>query len=277
MTEPISEFTLPISYASTDIGTSIIGRRILHYNTVSSTMDIASEFAQSGEKEGLVVIANSQTHGRGRYVRKWISDAGKSLLVSVLFRPRPSYAHEIMPATALAVAEAVQLISSYKVGLKWPNDVMFKGRKLAGILGEGTTTDKGIAMVVGVGLNIDLDSSNSNPDLSSAVGLSDFTNTTIDYWDLLYKFLSALERHRRAISSGYTVVPIWRPLLDTIGSKVTVKFQLSNRNVVDEIEGLAEDVDEEGRLVVKDDSGRRHAFSSGEVSLSEPRPRSDGA
>jgi BirA family transcriptional regulator, biotin operon repressor / biotin---[acetyl-CoA-carboxylase] ligase len=130
------------------------------YPTVTSTMDVAEDAAQAGGAEGLVIVAEEQTHGRGRRGRAWSSPAGAGLYLTFVFRPphepaAPSPLTLLTLAAGVAVRQAVGRASGFHPELKWPNDLMIGRRKLAGILAEGL--DVGTpsqTVLVGVGVNI---------------------------------------------------------------------------------------------------------------------------
>src|SRR5262245_58426611 len=130
-------------------------RRVLWYDEVSSTNDLAGMMAQRGSPEGSVVAANTQTAGRGRLGRAWASPPGAGLYVSVILRPSAAVAQLITLACGLAVADGVRNASGLVTRLKWPNDVYAGDRKLAGILAEAGSAGGGLQhVVVGFGINL---------------------------------------------------------------------------------------------------------------------------
>ena len=131
--------------------------RILHYKTVTSTNDVALEFANAGASEWTVVASEFQSKGRGRWTRRWSSPRGKGLLFSILLRPRlrPSSAGILTHLAAKSVAEALKVQVGLAAKLKRPNDVLVGGKKIAGILTEARGNGKSMDyVVVGVGLNV---------------------------------------------------------------------------------------------------------------------------
>ena len=132
-----------------------LGRPCRVLPKVGSTQDEALRWAKKGAPEGALVVAEEQTAGRGRRGRPWLSPGGRSLYVSVVLRPRlsPAEASVLATAAGLAVAEAVESVHHLPTGLKWPNDVVVDGRKIAGILVEATVGVEFVA-VVGVGVNV---------------------------------------------------------------------------------------------------------------------------
>jgi len=133
-----------------NLDTACIGRRVLVFDQLESTNTTAAEFALPGE-DGLVVIADYQTAGRGQYGRVWQSRAGSSLLMSVALRPPPELCRPVILTAfaAVAIGEAILTITGVQAKIKWPNDLLIRGKKVCGILIENTT-----ATVIGIGLNL---------------------------------------------------------------------------------------------------------------------------
>src|SRR5262249_57819841 len=133
-----------------------LGSTVLRFDRVSSTNDVAKDFASSGAREGLCVIAKEQTAGRGRKGRNWSSRAGDGLYLSVVLRPaiKPSDAGVITLASAIAVAETLCLDYETDAEIKWPNDVMVRGRKICGILIESAVQDDKLDYIIlGIGVH----------------------------------------------------------------------------------------------------------------------------
>lgn len=128
------------------------------FESVSSTNDVARRLAEEGAPAGTTVIADEQTAGRGRLGRRWIVPRADGLLMSILLRPASTAAEPTAAAViriGLAVAEAIDSLTGIGVGMKWPNDLVIEGRKLAGILCEGSISGRGVGYVVaGIGVNV---------------------------------------------------------------------------------------------------------------------------
>ncbi|CAB49071.1 biotin--[acetyl-CoA-carboxylase] ligase [Pyrococcus abyssi] len=229
--------------------TSVIGRTIIYFQEVASTNDYAK--AENLE-EGTVIVADRQIKGHGRLERKWESPEG-GLWMSVVLTPRVSQEDlpKIVFLGALAVVETLREFS-IDARIKWPNDVLVNYRKVAGVLVEA----KGEKVILGIGLNVN----NKVPDgatsmkqeLGSEIPMLNVFKTLVKTLDSLYlKFLESpgkiLERAKRSMILG-----------------VRVKV-LSDGEV--EAEGIAEDVDEFGRLIVRLDDGRVKKILYGDVSL----------
>jgi BirA family biotin operon repressor/biotin-[acetyl-CoA-carboxylase] ligase len=216
--------------------------------SVDSTNRLVATRAAAGEPEGLVVAAEQQTAGRGRLDRTWEAEAGAALLVSVLLRPADlpvSRWFLLSAAAGVAARQACQEVGGFAPDLKWPNDLLVGERKLAGILAEAT----GQAAVVGMGLNV-----HAAP--PGAAWADEAAGRRIDRSELLAAWLGRLDHH---LGRWDELLAAYRQACSTIGREVTVE-QGDGRLV-----GRAEDIDHDGRLVVRDASGARSAVSSGDV------------
>jgi BirA family transcriptional regulator, biotin operon repressor / biotin---[acetyl-CoA-carboxylase] ligase len=220
-----------------------LGAPRIHYRVVDSTNARARELAEHGAPHGTLVTTGAQTAGKGRQGRGWVAPAGRALLCSVVVRDPPT----LLPlAAGIAVAEEVGASAL----LKWPNDVLVAGRKVAGILVEGRP-QHGWA-VVGIGLNVAIDHQDFPPELRErAAGLG---RCPSEIEPTLTRLLAGLERWIRAPSE--TVLASLRARDALVGRHV--RWQGG--------EGEAAGVDEHGRLVVAV-NGDRVALSAGEVHL----------
>ena len=221
-----------------------LGRPRLHLRATTSTNDRARELAQAGTPHGTVVTAAQQTAGRGRQGRTWSAPPGRALLVSVVLRDPPA----LLPlAAALAVAE----VAGADAQIKWPNDVLLAGRKVAGILAEGRPQD-GWA-VLGVGLNVALRIEDLPPQLHATAGTLGLEPADLE--PTLERLLDALER-ALALDEA-TLLGAYRARDGLRGREVTWTAG----------HGRAAGIDGTGRLVVELPDGGRTALSAGEVHL----------
>src|SRR5258706_216125 len=148
--------------------TKVIGRDIRIFQETTSTNDVIEKLARDGVKEGVVVFAESQTKGRGRLGRKWISPAKKGLWFSVLLRPnlRPQEITQLTVASATALRRAIQSHTGLKPEIKWPNDVLIRGKKVAGILTElSGELDHVRYVILGIGVDVKLKPNHFPPQL----------------------------------------------------------------------------------------------------------------
>src|SRR5450756_69336 len=139
--------------------TKIIGRDIRVFEQTTSTNDVIEKLARDGVKEGVVVFAESQTKGRGRLGRKWMSPARRGLWFSILLRPdlRPQDATRLTVASATALRRAIESQTGLKAEIKWPNDILIHGKKVAGILTElSAELDQVKYVILGIGVDVNL-------------------------------------------------------------------------------------------------------------------------
>jgi BirA family transcriptional regulator, biotin operon repressor / biotin---[acetyl-CoA-carboxylase] ligase len=234
--------------------TSEVGRwRIERHEELASTNGYVLGAARVGAADGLVVVADHQTAGRGRLDRRWEAPPGSSLLVSVLVR-RPPHddAFGLVMAAAVALAEAVEDVAGVAPGLKWPNDLVVADRKLAGLLAERD----GDALVVGAGCNANWDA--FPPDLAgTATACNLEAGRVVDRDALLDAYLVAFARY---LDAPEPVADEYRNRLVTAGRQVRVERAQQSPLV-----GQAVRVDDDGALVVRDDTGTEHSIVAGDV------------
>ncbi|GFN22865.1 biotin--[acetyl-CoA-carboxylase] ligase [Thermanaeromonas sp. C210] len=247
--------------------TSWLGRPFYYYDEVGSTNQVAKDLADAGAPEGTVVVAETQKSGRGRLGRSWFSPGGKGIWVSTILRPRvpPVQLPQVSLLAAVAATEALEETTGLRPGIKWPNDLLLRGRKLAGILTEmRAEMDTTQYVVVGIGINVNLEPGDFTPDIQSlATSLEVELGRRIERLPLLQALLYHLEGwYERWQEEGFApVAQAWRRASVTLGRQVRVVTP-------DKVyAGRAVDIDEEGALLVKDEAGRLRRFNYGEISL----------
>jgi BirA family biotin operon repressor/biotin-[acetyl-CoA-carboxylase] ligase len=206
------------------LGTIRIGRRIAVWNRVSSTNDLAARAAGSTANEGLVVLAEEQTAGRGRRGRSWSVPPGSSLLMSVLLFP-PAALGETAWLNALGAVATAEVVADWtglgsQVTIKWPNDVRFGGRKIAGVLVERRQ-----GAVIGIGLNVNVGEEDFAPELrASATSLSIVSGGRVDRSELARAVIQRLDAwYELGNSNGpETLNPPWRDRSEHLGRVVAV-------------------------------------------------------
>lgn len=254
-----------------DLRTKWLGKSVLAYRSVKSTNDIAAEMANAGMAEGTVIVAEQQTAGRGRLGRSWYSPIGNGIYVSVIFRPafEPEHAPGMAIMTVLALLDAVINCSPSDFRLKaarikWPNDLLIGEKKVAGILTELSTEDKQIShVVVGIGINVNETDDDFPEDIADiATSLRRELDRKVNRVALLQAFLRNLEKQ-------YETYLIHR--LEKDHNKIRQYSSLIGRDIIlqagrSRIEGHVNDIDAEGRLVLKTASGVETVIA-GEVSV----------
>jgi BirA family transcriptional regulator, biotin operon repressor / biotin---[acetyl-CoA-carboxylase] ligase len=227
---------------------------------IASTNDAALALADHGAAEGTVIAADMQTAGRGRHGRAWSSPAGAGLYVSVILRPVEGTAPLLTIAAGVAIADGIAEATGLQVALKWPNDVYVSGRKLAGILAEAGTASTGIGHVV-LGFGINLMPAAYPPDVAArATSLEVELGRPVDRGLLLAACLAALAlRYRQLSTDAPGVANAWRRYAAAmLGRPVECIVGLQA------LQGIAEDIDQDGALVVRTAAGVTRIIS-GEV------------
>jgi BirA family biotin operon repressor/biotin-[acetyl-CoA-carboxylase] ligase len=232
------------------------------HDELESTNTTLVEEARNGAPEGLVVVADHQTAGRGRLGRTWSAEPGTALLVSVLLRP-PLPIDEIplvLMAAGLAACDGVEAAAGFRPRLKWPNDLVVDDRKLAGLLSEAAGGAEP-AVVLGLGINV---AAGAYPaDLATdAVSCAEAAGRPVDRTLLLTELLVALESRYTTALTGKrdeTLAP-YRSDSATLGRRVRVDLTAGTS-----LEGQATSLADDGRLIVTDDQGSKHLIHVGDV------------
>ncbi len=236
-----------------------MGHPLLYFPRVPSTMDVARREVGRGAAEGTVVLAGEQTSGRGRQGRSWLSPQG-SIALSVVFRPSLSHLHAIVMIVPLAVVRAVRRATGLETGIKWPNDVILRGKKVCGVLVEsglrGGQVDYAIA---GLGLNVDFDPTAYSEIAAIATSLSAGLGRSLPLGEVLGPLLEELDGLYLSLRAGEPVYREWQAHLETIGQRVMVRGEGWQE------EGTAEGVDPDGSLLLRREDGTLHRLFSGEV------------
>ncbi len=241
--------------------TRIVGRRLLYYPELSSTMDEAARLGEGDAEEGAVVVAEIQSAGRGRQGRSWVSQPG-NLLVSVLFRPSLETLPFISIIGGIAAARAVRKVTGLDPKIKWPNDLMIGGRKAAGILAESAIAGDSVwYAVLGVGMNVSLDTEQTEEISSVAVSVNAAAGEDVPREDLLRQFLMDLDALYLALGQGRSPIEEWQGLLETTGQRLAATW--GN----DTFHGVAEGTDELGNLLLRQDDGSLLTLTAGDVTL----------
>ena len=238
-----------------------LGSAVWAFESTASTNDLALSAARAGEPHGLVIVADGQTEGRGRQGRVWHSPAGENLLVSILLRPTLTLVDAPLLALSagLALRAAVASIVGERsdLGVKWPNDLLCGGKKLAGILIETQVQGSELlGVVTGVGLN--LGTRVFPPELAeNATSLSLLGAEGLSREAVLVSVLAELERGLTAFQRGGrgALVP----------ELIRYDVLRGRRVEVEGVRGRAEGIDVNGRLLVRDALGHQHALVSGHV------------
>ncbi|HXT38559.1 MAG TPA: biotin--[acetyl-CoA-carboxylase] ligase [Candidatus Angelobacter sp.] len=245
----------------------VIGRDIRVFEKTTSTNDVIEKLARDGVEEGVVVFAESQTKGRGRLGRKWMSPARKGLWFSVLLRPRlrPQAVTRLTIASATALVRAIRSQTRLVPTIKWPNDVLIGGKKIAGILTEmHGELDTVKYVILGIGVDVNLSASEFPADLRKhATSLRIASGESPDRAGLATEILRELERDYARVSSRQfeAVADEWEERCETIGRDVVIR--VGDRRV----QGRAESLDADGALLLRTQHGHLERIIGGDVTM----------
>jgi BirA family biotin operon repressor/biotin-[acetyl-CoA-carboxylase] ligase len=237
------------------------------FEETTSTNDVMSRMARSGVKEGMVIFAEAQTKGRGRMGREWISPPRKGLWMSALLRPNmsPQAATQLTIASATAMARAVTLQTGIVPEIKWPNDILIRGKKVAGILTEmSAELDHLQEVILGIGIDVNLGADEFPADLRKiATSLRIESGAMVDRAALAVHVLRELDRDYQRIQLGQfdDVAEEWQERCGTLGARINVRV---GERV---IRGMAEALDADGALLLRGPHGHLERIIGGDVTM----------
>ena len=244
-----------------------IGSEILFLPEIDSTNNLAKKHSKNNAQEGLVIIAESQTGGRGRMGRSWHSPPETGIYLSILLKPnlKPDHLSFITLLAGVSAISTINEISHQRANLKWPNDILINDKKVCGLLCE-MTQEKGssFSVVIGIGINVNQLPEQFPKDLKkTATSLRIVNGSPINRLTVIQSLLTTLDREYRFFlaEGGHSVIKKWKLNTDLFGKKVSVK----RGSVI--ITGTAMNLDELGRLVLRRDNGHAEVIDSGEVTL----------
>lgn len=243
------------------LNTEIVGKKIFSYNEVGSTNDAAYKLASSGEEEGAVVIAEYQAKGRGRLGRRWVSPKGKGAYFSVILRPDilPREVPLVTLICALGVAKTVRESVDLQALIRWPNDILVKEKKLCGILTEmSAETDKVNFVIAGIGINI-----NTKKELlpEHATSLSAEKNKDVPRLKFVKSLFKNLDKYYKIFNRGKIdrIIEEYKELSSVLDRQVKINYHNHF------ISGQAVDIDKEGALILRKDSGFHERVFAGDI------------
>ena len=213
---------------------------------VGSTQAIAKGLAAMGAPEGTTVVAKSQTAGEGRLERVWESPLG-GLYMSFILRPPPiSKPETVTLVAAAAVAEGIDQATGLAAGIRWPNDVMVKGKKIAGVIAEAQTFKQEVTqIVVGIGVNCNAPARTKLG--QEATSVLEETGNAVEISELKHSILDAFSRLYERWQEGEDILPLWKGRIATVGKTVRVKLKTTETPFSADAKGL----DGEGGLILE--------------------------
>lgn len=233
----------------------------------ASTNEVAKKKAIAGAPQGTIVLAEKQLAGKGRMGRTWVSPAGSGIWLSIILRPpiRPAQAAQLTFVNAVGACTALREQINLPVTIKWPNDLMLNERKICGILTElSAEIDRVNYVIVGLGLNVNQRRQDFPADIQDkATSLASESGNSFRRVDLLLAVLNSIEKsYKEYCHEGFRpILGKWRELNSTLGREVHVVTQDESYY------GIAEEVDEEGKLLVRKANGRLESVLAGDVSI----------
>ena len=248
--------------------TRYLGRKLIYLESATSTQVQAHHEAEAGAVEGTTVVANEQTAGQGRFQRSWVSPRGDDILVSFILRPSAAELLKLNMVATLAVVRAIRVTTGLEATIKWPNDVQIGGKKLSGIIVD-TALRAGAVQhaIVGIGLNVGLDPSEHTEIAEIATSLSREMDASVARLPVLARLLLEAEELYETVKAGSSLLSEYRGHLSTLGQSVRLTWPGDPAKVSLLGEGVAEDVDEEGALLLRHADGTLERMIAGEVSL----------
>ncbi len=245
-----------------ELDTRVIGREVVSFETIDSTNRLALDRGREGAKEGLVVFAEAQTRGRGRLGRTWSSPKAKGLYFSVLLRPvlEVKELPKITLTAAVAVAKALEETCGIDALIRWPNDLLIGGEKIAGILTEmSAESDRILFLVIGIGLNVH-EGGGLPP---GAASLEKATGRRWSRPELAVRILTKLDDYYHLLNEGRfkELALLWEKSSAISGRSVSAK------TLRGEVKGTAMGIDDDGALWIRQNSGIQVKLLSGDVTL----------
>lgn len=240
-----------------------LGRKVVVFRSTASTNDIAWQYAANPKHDGLCVLAESQSKGRGRRGRTWYSEPGQSILLSILLCEQPHPAEWLTLTAAVATAEALSAGGGPPCRIKWPNDILAGGKKLAGILVESKSFARRQACVIGIGINC------SQPpeafaglDLNMpATSLTIETGRPVDRCGLVCRLLKTLEGWLAKSADPQAVLTRWQQQSDLLGRHITLESDNQRYS------GFCRGIDPAEGLIVHLDTGTVRVFNARHTSI----------
>lgn len=241
-----------------------LGHPLRYLPIVPSTQPLVHIAAQQGAGDGFVLLTDAQTAGKGRLGRVWQAPSGSSLLLSMLFRPAlgAPQGPRLTMCVGLGAAAAVEEVTGLPVQLKWPNDLLLHGKKLAGVLTETQLEGDRIAYaVVGLGLNVNLALPADHELAPTAASLSQALGQPVSRLALLQALLRHIEDHYTRLQAGHSPYAAWAQRMAYYGQ--TVQVTLPDTTLTGTVAGVNPD----GALLVQDAAGLTHTVWAGDVLL----------
>lgn len=242
------------------LNTKIIGKKIYHYPTLASTNTTAKQKTLEQIPEGTIIIADTQTKGRGRKNRTWHSPYGGLWFSTILYPDLPPERSMFLTmAASISVAQAIEETTGIKPVIKWPNDILINNRKICGILTElDAEIDKINYVIIGIGINVNNEIENKLKPI--AISLKEITKKPISRVEILRSILKHFDKNYSYIKNPDYIRDLWFSYSKIIGKKIMI-YEGENKII-----GVVQDVDESGCLII-DSNGEPKRIVSGDISF----------
>jgi BirA family biotin operon repressor/biotin-[acetyl-CoA-carboxylase] ligase len=259
--------SLDAALLASRLTTNRFGRRLNVLGTVDSTQSIAQQWIADGAEEGALVLAEEQTGGRGRRGRPWHSPPGKGVWMSLVLQPQIplQFTPQLTLLTAVAVCRAIGNLTQLPIGIKWPNDLLIRGKKVCGILLESKAEDERLVQVIaGIGISANLaleDFPETLRDIATSLMIE--SGRRVDRHELIGEVLSQLEQlYDLYLSQGFEPIRLlWEALNVTVGRELLIQHGSES------IQAVATGIDKQGALEVRTSDGQTRKIYSGELEM----------
>jgi BirA family biotin operon repressor/biotin-[acetyl-CoA-carboxylase] ligase len=261
----MAENDLSADAITAGLDTRFVGQRTLYFPSLTTTMDVARQETLKGAPEGTVIITGEQTAARGRLQRVWLNPQG-NIALSVILHPQKENLHTMIMGASLAVSDCIETITGIRPDIKWPNDILIKGKKVGGILIESNIREnRVIYAIIGIGINVNIDVADFPEIQSKATSLSYELGRDVSRLSLVRQLLKEIESYYLESTFGDNVYEQWQSRLITLGKRVRATSATGEKV----LEGIAESVDRDGSLWLRLGDGNLHRVLAGDVTLSK--------
>jgi BirA family biotin operon repressor/biotin-[acetyl-CoA-carboxylase] ligase len=245
-----------------------LGQHLSVFSETPSTQKIAHHLAEDGAEHGTVVIADEQTNGRGRLGRQWSSPKGEGISMTLILRPdlQIRYTPQLTLLASVAVIKGIQEVTGAECGIKWPNDILFEGKKLVGILTELQAEGANVkAVIIGIGINVNTEDQSFPEELRRiACSLKTITGKEWDRVAIIQAILKHFETlYHLYLEDGFDIIKsLWETYALSLGKIIYARI-----NTGEVIKGLAKGINEDGVLLLEDGNGKLHHIYSADIDL----------
>ncbi|MFC0188566.1 biotin--[acetyl-CoA-carboxylase] ligase [Fictibacillus aquaticus] len=244
-----------------------LGKKVVYHTSLKSTQEMAHLEAAKNAEEGVLVVADEQTGGRGRLGRSWHSPAGTGIWMSLVLKPRIALqkAPQLTLLTAVGVVRAIEKETGLAADIKWPNDILLNGKKIVGILTElQAEADQIHSVIIGMGMNINQKKEHFPEDIAAiATSLSAESGKEYSRAGLIAAVMLELEElYKVYLKDGFGLIKLlWESRAQSLGKRITA------RNLNGTLTGFAKGITDEGVLLLEDDEGMVHSIYSADIEI----------